>query len=316
MYDNDILQLEELSRKEQVKKDLEQIRRPSLMRRIGSGLLDLLFIFVALALIELFAAAVIFRPLGYYDAQSNINKIFAESGLYLQQNGLNIPIGNAYDDNKSVEENYDVPITKFYTEHPLGSLNDNLSKYTKAKLDSKLYTINSKGELVRTADADENDVKKFYVNQYEKALNILSSDPVYISSANKTFNIMVYSMLISFVISAGVFYFLIPLLRKNGETLGQIICKICLMDASRIGKVKKMQLILRSLIVVVVNFLIPFWGFVFFSHITLITVLVSFAMMCLVKYNRGVQDFASQTQVVMKFESFRWMMHEHEGAAE
>ena len=183
-------------------------------------------------------------------------------------------------------------------------------------MDSKLYTINSKGELVRTADADENDVKKFYVNQYEKALNILSSDPVYISSANKTFNIMVYSMLISFVISAGVFYFLIPLLRKNGETLGQIICKICLMDASRIGKVKKMQLILRSLIVVVVNFLIPFWVFVFFSHITLITVLVSFAMMCLVKYNRGVQDFASQTQVVMKFESFRWMMHEHEGAAE
>ena len=88
------------------------------------------------------------------------------------------------------------------------------------------------------------------------------------------------------------------------------------MDASRIGKVKKMQLILRSLIVVVVNFLIPFWVFVFFSHITLITVLVSFAMMCLVKYNRGVQDFASQTQVVMKFESFRWMMHEHEGAAE
>ncbi|MDE7107900.1 MAG: RDD family protein, partial [Clostridiales bacterium] len=300
------LQLEELSRKEQVKKELAQISRPSLMRRLGSGILDLLFIFVLLALIELFTAAVIFRPLGYYDAQGDINTIFAESGLYLRQNGLNVTLINAYDDSKSIEENYDIPITRFYGENPRCSEKDKLAEYEQAKLDSKYYEKDESGALVRKNNVSDEDLKKFYEQQYNKAVDFLTQDPVYISAVNKTFNIMVYSILIAFLISAGTFYFLIPLLRNDGETLGQIICKMCLMDAHNIGKVRKMQVVVRSLIVVVVNFLIPFWIFIFFNHVTMITFLVTFAMMCLIKYNRSVQDFASQTVVIMKFESFRW----------
>ena len=299
MNDQDILQLDELSRKEQVKKELEQISRPSLLRRIGSGLLDLLFIFVLLALLELFAAAVLFRPLGYFDAQSDIDKVFTESGLYVRQNGLNVQLRNAYDETKSVEENYDVPITRFYTENPLCKQSNKMADYEQAKLDSKAY--------VKNGDVGDDALKTFYEQEYDKALNFLGQDPVYVAAVNRTFNVMVYSILVSFLISAGVFYFAIPLIRKNGETLGQIICKICLVDASRAGKVRKMQVVLRSTVVVVFNFLIPFWVFVFFNHVTMITFLVSFAMMCLVKYNRGVQDFASFTQVIMKFESFRWM---------
>ena len=306
MNDNDILKLEELSRKEQVKKQLEQIGRPSLMRRIGSGLLDLLFIFILLALIELLAAAVLFRPLGYYDAQSNIDTIFAESGLYLRQNGFNVQISNAYDDNKSIEENYDIPITKFYTENPRCQEKNKLADYVQAKLDSGLYERNASGDLVKLDKVSDEDLKTFYEKEYEKALSFLGQDPVYVEAVNKTFNIMVYSMLISFLISAGVFYFLIPLLRKNGETLGQIICKICLVDARNVSRVKKIQVVLRSLVVVVLNFLIPFWVFIFFGHVTMVPFLVTFAMMCLIKYNRSVQDFASFTQVIKKFEVYRF----------
>lgn len=306
MNDNDILQLDELSRKEQVKKDLEQIRRPSLMRRIGSGALDILFIFVVLALIELFAAAVLFRPLGYYDAQSNINTIFAESGLYLRQNRSFVMLSNAYDDTKSVEENYDVPISKFYAENSRCKENNKLAEYEKAKLDSNYYERNASGALVRKENVSNEKLKKFYEQEYDKAVDFLTHDPVYINAVNTTFNVMVYSLLISFLISAGTFYFAIPLIRKDGETLGQIICKLCLIDASRAGKVRKMQVVVRSLLVVVLEFLVPFWIYIFFNHITLITFLVSFAMMCLIKYHRGPQDFLSQTQVIMKFESFRW----------
>lgn len=306
MNDNDILQLEELSRKEQVKKELEQISRPSLMRRIGSGLLDLLFIVVLLALIELLAAAVLFRPLGYYDAQSDIDKIFAESGLYLRQNGFNVLVSNAYDENKSVEANYDVPITKFYTNNPRCKEANKLAEYEKAKIDSKYYVTDESGALVKAKNVTDENLKKFYEQEYDKALDFLGKDPVYVSAVNKTFNIMMYSILVSIIISTGVFYFAIPLLRQDGETLGQIICKICLMDAHRIGKVSKMQIAVRSLVVLVVGFLIPFWVYVLFSHVTTITILVSFAMMCLIKYNRGVQDFASLTVVIMKFEASRF----------
>lgn len=306
MNDNDILKLDELSRKEQAKKDLEQIGRPSLVRRIGSGLLDLVFIFVLLALVELLAAAVVFRPLGYYDAQGDIDTIFTESGLYLRRNGWNVQIGNALDENKTIEENYDVPITKFYTENARAQEKNKLAEYEQAKLDSDLYVRNAGGAVVKKANVVDDDLKEFYEKQYELAINFLTQDPVYVAAVNKTFNIMMYSILIAFLVSASVFYFLIPLLRKDGETLGQMICKVCLTDARSVGRVTKMQVVVRSLVVVVLNFLIPFWIFVFFSRVTLLTFLVSFAMTCLVKYNRGVQDFASQTQVVLKKESYRW----------
>ncbi len=305
MNDYDILRLDEVSRKEQVKKDLEQISRPSLVRRIGSGLLDLLFIFVLFALVELLAAGVFFEPLGYFDAQRDINEIFTKSGLYLHKNGMNVRLDNAYDENKTVEENYDLPITAYYTRDSRCVENNMMASYEKAKLDSGYYVQADSG-LVKKSGVSDEKLKSFYQAEYENALTFLRKDPAYVQAVNKTFAITVYSMLISFLISAAVFYFVIPLARKNGETLGQIICKICLVDARNVGRAKKMQVVLRSLVVVVLNFLIPFWIFILAGSVTLFTVLVSFAVMCLTKYNRGVQDFLSQTQVVSKFESFRW----------
>lgn len=305
MNDYDILRLDEVSRKEQVKKDLEQISRPSLVRRIGSGLLDLLFIFVLFALVELLAAGVFFEPLGYFDAQRDINAIFTKSGLYLHKNGMNVRLDNAYDENKTVEENYDMPITAYYMRDSRCVENNMMASYEKAKLDSGYYVQTDSG-LVKKSGVSDEKLKSFYQTEYENALAFLRKDPAYVKAVNKTFAITVYSMLISFLISAAVFYFVIPLARKNGETLGQIICKICLVDARNVGRTKKMQVVLRSLVVVVLNFLIPFWIFILAGSVTLFTVLVSFAVMCLTKYNRGVQDFLSQTQVVSKFESFRW----------
>lgn len=305
MNDFDIIRLDEVSRKEQVKKDLEQISRPSLVRRIGSGLLDLLFIFVLFALVELLAAGVFFKPLGYFDAQGDINTIFTESGLYLHKNGLNVRLDNAYDENKTVEETFDLPITAYYTQDSRCLQNNMMASYEKAKLDSGYYVKTDSG-IVKKSGVSAEKLKSFYQTEYENALDFLREDPAYLQAVNKTFAITVYSMLISFLISAAVFYFVIPLARKNGETLGQIICKICLVDARNVGCAKKMQVILRSLLVVVINFLIPFWIFVLAGKVTLFTVLISFAVMCLTKYNRGIQDFLSQTQVVSKFESFRW----------
>ncbi len=306
MNDFDILKQDELSRKEQVKQTLEQIGRPSLVRRIGSGLLDLLFIFVLFALIELLAAGVFFRPLGYFDAQGDINTIFAESGLYLRQNGMNVLISNAYDENKSVEENYDVPITKYYTEDARCIENNMLSAYDTAKLTSGHFVRDENGDIVRKSTVSDETLKTFYETEYQNAVAFLRQDADYIAAVNKTFTITAYSLLISLLIASAVFYFAIPLLRKNGETLGQIICKICLVDARNVSRVKKVQVVVRSMIVVVLNFLIPFWIFYFFSNVTLLTVLISFAIMCLTRYNRGVQDFLSQTQVIFRHEAFRW----------
>lgn len=314
MNDFDILRLDEASRKEQVKKDLEQISRPSLMRRIGSGLLDLVFIFVLFVLVELIAMGVFFRPLGYFDAKNDIDNVFIESGLYLRQNGLNVTITNAYDETKTVEQNYDLPITNYYTNDQRCIENDMFSQYEQSKLNSGYFVKDEVGNIVVKSDVSQENLKEFFQQEYTNALAFLRKNATYVEAVNKTFNIMVYSILIALLISVAVFYFAIPLLRKNGETLGQIICKICLMDVTKIGQVGKMQVLVRSLVVVVLNFLIPFWIFVFFGNVSTLTILISFAVTCLTKYNQGIHDFLSKTQVVMKFESFRWAKrHENEG---
>lgn len=307
MNDFDILRLDEASRKEQAKKDLEQISRPSLMRRIGSGLLDLVFIFVLFALIELLAMGVFFNPLGYFDAKNDIDNVFIESGLYLRQNGLNVTITNAYDDTKTAEQNYDLPITNYYTNDQRCIDNGMLLQYEQAKLDSGYFVKDEAGNIVVKSGISQETLKEFFQQQYTNALAFLRKDITYVAAVNKTFNITAYSVLIALLISVAVFYFVIPLLHKNGETLGQIICKLCLVDVTKIGKVSKVQVLVRSLVVVVLNFLIPFWIFVFWGSVSTLTILISFAVMCLTKYNQGIHDFLSKSQVVMKFESFRWM---------
>lgn len=302
MNEYDILQLDELSRRQKVKEDAEKIGRPSLTRRLGSGLLDLLFVAIVFAGLMFFAAAVLFESFGYNDAVVTINDIDKQSGLYVERGGMYLYIDNAYDNNKSIEANYDIPISNYYSTDSRAIEAGKMAEYNLAKQKSELFDKDSNGNWI-PKQADSDALRTFYQQQYANAVDFLATDPIYIGAVNKTFQIMMSTIFVALLIPTAVFYFVVPLVRKRGETLGQAICKICLIDSRDNTAPKKMQVFLRSLAVVVINFLLPLTIYVVFSSFSLLPVIISMSIMCLTKYNKGIQDYVSQTHVVLTLQA-------------
>lgn len=299
MQDYDILQMDEMARKEQVKKDAQNIGRPSLMRRIGSGALDVLFVVVLFVALMVFAAGVLFEPFGYNQATETINSISKHSGLYVEKGGLLFSVHNAYDDQKLVEENYHTPILYFYTNDSLCVAEGKLDEYNQAREQSNLFTKDTNGNLV-PKDAQSDELRTFYEQQYDKAVDFLATRPEYVQAVNKTFGVMMSTIFVALLVSTGIFYFLFPLVFKRGETLAQRICKMCLIDSRDNSRPKKWQIFLRSLAVVVINFLLPLAIYVVFATVSLAPIIISVSIMCLTKFNKGPQDYVSQTHVVLR----------------
>ena len=111
------------------KKQMEMDRRkdnarPSLIKRIGVGLLD--FVFAAIFAGALFAGAYfgIFPKLGYNEAANTIVEAYDTSHLYHNVNGNFTLISEDYDSDKTPEENYDGAITTFYKEKSQAKLEE------------------------------------------------------------------------------------------------------------------------------------------------------------------------------------------------
>ena len=302
MNEYDILQLDELSRRQKVKEDAEKIGRPSLTRRLGSGLLDLLFVAIVFVGLMVFAAVVLFESFGYADAVATINNIDKQSGLYVERDGMYLYIDNAYDNTKSIEDNYDLPISNYYSTDSRAVKADKMAEYNLAKEQSKLFDKDSNGKWT-PKQADSDALRTFYQQQYASAVDFLAKDPTYVGAVNKTFQIMMSTIFVALLISTAIFYFAVPLLRKKGETLGQTICKVCLIDSRDNTPPKKTQVLLRSLAVVVINFFLPLTIYVVFSSLSLLPVIISMSVMCLTKYNKGIQDYISQTHVVLALQA-------------
>ena len=299
MHDYDILQMDELARKEQIKKDAEKIGRPTLVRRLGSGMLDVLFVTIVFFALMVFAAGVLFEPFGYDKATDTINSISKQSGLYVEKGGLLFSVHDAYDEEKTAAANYDAHIVYFYTTDANCIAQGKLESYIQAKEQSNLFAEDASGNLL-PKEPQSDEIRTFYQQQYDKAVDFLATRPEYIQAVNKTFGIMMSTIFVALLIATGVFYFLFPLVLPRGETLGQLICKVCLIDSRNNYRAHKWQIFLRSLAVVVINFFLPIAIYVVFASITLAPIILSVSIMCLTKYNKGPQDYVSQTHVVLR----------------
>lgn len=110
---------------------------------------------------------------------------------------------------------------------------------------------------------------------------------------------MLVIVLPSFLITFGVYYFLIPMLFKNGETLGKKVTHIALISNDNYA-VKKRQIVFRQLLIMFyVAFCSSFIGIGLTSISTLaLGVFIYFISMLISKQNRSFFDAAAYTLVV------------------
>ena len=272
--------------------------RPSLIKRMGIGLLD--FVFAAVFAGALFVATYfgIFPKVGYNDAVEEVLSAYNDSHLYNTVNGSFVLISSSYDDNKTPEQNYDVPITLFYKENARAVKDGKLDKYNELKVSSGCYKIDENGEYERIVTVEV--AKSFLENQYNEAVDYLFEDEEIILAYHKTVNTMAYSLLIIVGLSSAIFYIAIPLIDKRHRTLAYMIGHVMPVDSKTLAPAYWDRILLRNAIFVIVSFISPitlyFWaGGVTFSFIPFF---LNTVVLCFSRSNSGLHDYAGHVNVI------------------
>jgi|GEM_PF-1162005 RDD family. len=293
--------VDDTNKQEEVKKNYK-LPRPYLLKRVFSTLIDFLFIVAIFAGLEATMYYTIFEPLGYFSMVDKVHELYDDSHLYVYSDENKYQtITEIYDSNKTADENYDRPITEYYTYDERAISDNKLAEYKATKLANKtLFTSDALGNPIRISGSDESLAKEFYKNCYDAAIDYFEDNPEYYYNAKNSFYIIVGTVLFSTILSTGIIYLLIPLLRKDGETPSQIILHIALCDGRDDTKVKKKQVIIRYVVLLIWDFVIPILFYSTLNYFTLIPVLITLAMVCFTKSNSGPHDYVSKTYVVDK----------------
>lgn len=277
----------------------KNLPKPYLLTRIAASFLDFLLACLLFVGFEAALYFTIFEPLGYHQLMGESQAVLQDSHLYVldDDSGL-LTITEAYDESLSPEENYDVPLTFYYTNDVRAIADNRLARYHNSKLVSGYFVEESEGVFVRTDGADDAEVKTFFAGAYDDAVTFLETDPVYLNGVEKTFYIVIFTSLFSATLGMAIIFLLIPLLMKNGQTPFKLVFKLCLADARDDTRVKKGQVAIRFVILLLFNIWVPILLFARFSYFTLIPIFISIVLMSLTKTFSGPHDYVARTYIV------------------
>lgn len=138
--------------------------------------------------------------------------------------------------------------------------------------------------------ASASAVTSFFAAAYSAAVSDLNLQPAYLTLATQLSNYFVWELAISIALSLLIFFLLIPMLLKDGKTIGKQIFGLSLVN--KLGyKVTKLQILFRFLSFAIIE--------VFGSFYTMMgTILISYTMMVFGKKSMSIHDFLASTRVI------------------
>lgn len=280
-----------------MKSELKSIKKASFAKRIVANIMDgavTLFIFFALFLF-------VFTPIankafGFKDAINEGTQMQEQCGLYIIE---------------SEEASTYILITKSSNED-VNFYKENLKHYY---CDFKVNSAPDKDINIKDNEGNEIAPKDYYTEEW---FNNKMSEVVDVATAKKAcqealndfgqylkpINKKVYwskmfIALCSYAVSFGVFYILVPLLFKNGETFGKKTMGLALVNKEGYD-IKKRQIVLRQLFLFFYVALFSFYvgiGFTSFAFLG-IGVLIYFVAAFISKTNRSMADYLSYTYLI------------------
>ena len=178
--------------------------------------------------------------------------------------------------------------------------NDKNNELSKAEAEKLLNYY-----FVSDDEVSENVTAKEYKYVYFYALSELTSIPEIISAYNK-YNLygVTIPVLVAAIFTMLIFYFMFPMIFKDGETLGKLIMHTCLVN--KLGyKYPKSGLIIRFLLpAAVVAILLLFTGLSLLTIIIFsVIVLISYVLTIFTKDHKAIHDYLAGSMVIDKRES-------------
>lgn len=288
------MELEMMNEEKSKRKEaIDKIAKPFLIKRIWAGLLDIIFIVILTVGFHFCFSELFFGITGYNDCVEEVHQMYEDSYLYqIDANGDYIEY--------SSKDNLDEIIIKYYSTDEYAISSNELEKYYNDKLESNYFIKDENNNVVLKEGIEQDKLNEFYYSKYQKAIRLFDSNPVYQKLVSKTTALIALTILISITFATSIIYLIIPLLRKEGETPGQIINKLCIIDTRKISTIKKWQIVVRYLIILLFNYFMPIILFAEVGYFVPLTIIISVLMICITKNNLGPHDFATQSMVILK----------------
>lgn len=279
---------------------------PTFSKRLFSFIVDFFLIGLTFLILQSYLTPVV------ADKVFNINETaiayrnrLVESGLYLYvtdtETGKIAPskIVDYYQvssqDTEEEKDNYfqivDQGIISYYVNESFYFENEEfgVNAYNQRKIDSQLFIYNASTEKYeKSGMATFNSLKKFYDDEYQKALSFLSIDTECLDLSRKMTIVSIAEVLFSLTLPLIVFYLILPLCLKNGVTLGKKLMGIGVASRKNGFAPTKTQLVVRFFAFYLLEFLL--------SIVTLgIPLFVSFSMMFFHKEKIYLHDYLAAT---------------------
>jgi hypothetical protein len=277
-----------------------KLKRPSpyLITRIGSGLLDLVVVAIVTFALEIAWYYSIYPAAGYFDDISTGHKILEDSSLYVKtSSGAYEVISDHYDQSLTPEENYDTPIVYYYTNGAYPISKGKLAEYNTAKIDSTYY-VYSGNTIVRKEGITDDVVVKFLKDKYTAAVSFMDTDPAYVKCVNHAALISFWCMALSMSLSTAIIWLVVPLTNKKRASPFQLVFKEGLAETANDQMANRWQVVVRYLLILTIDFLLPLFCYYQWSYVMLFTVLIDIALECFVPKGRSFHDLLSFTYVV------------------
>ena len=278
-------------------------RKPSWIRRFSSAFLDLM-------------AAVILTLLFSFVSTPLANSLFNSTEIYNTYYGYAVSSHiYEYNDDNGVSLISDVTImdekiTLFYKE----CTDNKLSEYETRKSERlDLFTFDQSSNTYKENSYDINnyEIKAQYILFYEKELNICVTDHLdnylnkfedYRIALSKLNKMLYFAILIAAVFGLLIVYLLIPMINKEGKTIGKFAFKLKVV--SKIGDnpvPTKLQILFRQLVTIFFEFVMSIATLGFVGIILPITLLISTCMLFLTKYNQSFHDICCSTFLIDEY---------------
>ena len=256
------------------------LQKPSLYKRIFSGIIDVVFFLIITLGLELGAFYSVFESLGYRTYIENVQTMYKDSHLFTYSDKDGYLALNELDQDDVTTEDYDNAIIYYYSTNEYAISNNALKQYNKAKLDSNLYDVVD-GEYVLKDVVSEESALKFLTNCYSDALDLFYSNPDFIHDSNASHNIILYGTLIVIILSSSIYYILIPLIIKNRVTLGEVMFRFVLVNNVSNTKATFKACIVRNVVFILFNIVATFLIYLYVDYLAFIPMFITILMLLL-----------------------------------
>jgi len=286
-----------------MKNELKSIKKASFVKRLLALIMDgAVALFVFFGFFVFVFSPIANKGLGMAEATKTGAKIQVDSGLYVpKEEGSENYVALSKYDFESKDE-YLAHLKSYYLEFKTGLVEEGrmaasdynvpikngdvevLPKdyYTEAWFNEKMSGVIDVDSAKQASLDALNDLSK-YLTPYQKTINLCK---LFIAGC-------------SYIMSFSIFYILVPLLYKNGETFGKKTMGIGLVTKDGYD-VKKRQIVLRQLFLLIYVGLFSFYlGVGYTSFATLgLGILIYFVVAFISKTNRSIADYLAYTYTI------------------